>query len=146
MYIDLATIDDIPELCLLLAELFAIENFIANPEKQEKGLQHLIESADACVIVARYHKKAIAMSTAQLLFSTVEGAPSMVIEDLIVASSHRGKGIGKALLQHTKEWGQQRGCSRAQLLADRHNTPALKFYSALGWNTTELICLHRKIV
>lgn len=42
--------------------------------------------------------------------------------------------------QLAERWCYQQGATRIQLLADRENEPALRFYAKLGWEKTQLIC------
>jgi GNAT superfamily N-acetyltransferase len=80
----------------------------------------------------------IAMATAQLVVSTAEGAWSAWIEDVVVAQNFRRLGIGGSLLAALLDWAREKGATRAQLLADRSNAPALDFYRRLGWQSTQL--------
>lgn len=139
-----ATGADIPAMVELLRLLFSIEeDFAFAPERQRKGLELLLASGEAVVLVAEDLQEVIGMATGQLLISTAEGAPSLVAEDVVVVPAHRGKGIGSALLQQLAGWGRQRGARRMQLLADRTNHPALAFYRRQDWATTRLICLRK---
>jgi GNAT superfamily N-acetyltransferase len=136
-----ATAADVPALVALLAELFSIEqDFKPNPEKQQAGLEQLLAVPDrAAVMVARDAKEQlIAMVTAQLVISTAEGAPSAWIEDMVVAKSHRRGGVGRALLEAALDWAKSKGATRAQLLVDLENAPALAYYERLGWQATRL--------
>jgi GNAT superfamily N-acetyltransferase len=83
------------------------------------------------------------MVTAQLVVSTAEGGPSALVEDMVVDGAERGAGLGRSLLEAVEEWSRRRGATRLQLLADRENTPALRFYERLGWSGTRLVCLRR---
>lgn len=139
-----ATACDIPAMVELLRLLFAIEaDFVPAPERQRRGLELLLASHLACVLVADKGEGVVGMATAQLLVSTAEGAPSLVIEDVVVAPDRRGCGLGSALLARLAEWGRERGAQRMQLLADRTNSFALDFYRQSGWQTTRLICLRK---
>lgn len=132
---------DIPELLSLLEALFSIEqDFRPDPERQRRGLELLLARPDAArVLVARNAAgKVLGMASAQLVISTAEGAPSAWIEDVVVAEGHRGAGIGGALLAAVLDWAKARGATRAQLLADLDNAPALHFYERLGWQPTRL--------
>jgi GNAT superfamily N-acetyltransferase len=133
---------DIPALIDLLAALFAIESdFSADHTKQGRGLDLLLSQPDdrAVVLVARTGEgRVVGMASAQLVISTAEGAPSAWIEDVVVSQSLRGQGIARLLLQEALAWAQQHGATRAQLLADNANTPALDFYRHTGWQPTQL--------
>jgi len=78
------------------------------------------------------------MVTAQLVISTAEGAYSAWIEDMVVTSSYRGSGIGRSLLEHVTAWAKSKGASRAQLLVDLDNQPAIDYYRHLSWQATRL--------
>lgn len=78
------------------------------------------------------------MASAQLLISTAQGAPSAWIEDVVVQEALRGQGIARILLRELLAWAQLQGATRAQLLADNSNTPALDFYRHVGWQPTRL--------
>jgi len=140
-YIDNATLADIPNLVILLNELFSIEkDFTPDAEKQFRGLKMLIQKPAMGVIkVARdSQSKAIGMVSAQLVISTVQGAPSAWVEDMIISQPYRASGIGKKLLAEALAWAKSQGATRAQLLVDIENPPALGYYAHLGWKSTQL--------
>jgi GNAT superfamily N-acetyltransferase len=125
----------------LLAALFSIEqDFKPDTERQIRGLAGVLASPNACIMLARSAQgEAIAMCSAQLVFSTAEGAHSAWIEDMVVHEAWRGRGIGRQVLQAVLAWASERGATRAQLLADLDNQPALDYYQHLGWQETQLI-------
>ena len=132
---------DIPALSGLLGLLFAIEqDFKADPDKQRRGLERLLADGErACILVARNPAgEAIGMASGQLVISTAEGAPSLWVEDVVVIPDWRGRQVGPALLEALLAWARGKGATRAQLLADRDNRPALGFYEHLGWTRTAL--------
>lgn len=136
-----ASVNDLPDLIQLLDALFSIEqDFTPQPENQRRGLERLLaDSERACIMVARDESgRAIAMASAQLVISTAEGAPSAWIEDVVVSGTYRGQGLGKQILAALLDWARRQGATRAQLLADLDNTPALSFYDHLGWHGTRL--------
>lgn len=139
--IDFAGEADIVALVELLGALFTIEqDFRHDRACQERGLRMLLDQRErAAIVVARDDAgRAIGMVTAQLVISTAQGGPSAWVEDLVVQDEHRGRGVGRALLERVLEWATSRGATRAQLLADLDNAPALAFYDQLGWTTTRL--------
>ncbi len=139
--IDKAQAADIAALVNLLGELFAIEqDFQADNEKQLRGLNMLIADVErAVILVARdADNSVIGMVTAQMVISTAEGAYSAWIEDMVVTSDWRGKGVGRALLEHVVLWAKSKGASRAQLLVDLDNHPAIDYYHHLAWQPTSL--------
>jgi len=141
-----ANISDIDALVSLLRELFSVErDFTFNRDAQSQGLKMMLDHYDnRCIMVAERDHQTIGMCSAQLLISTAEGGCVAWVEDMVIKSSFRGKGIGCNLLSSVEKWAQCRGVRRLQLVADRNNLPALKFYEKMNWKTTELICLRKK--
>jgi GNAT superfamily N-acetyltransferase len=140
-----AAATDLPALVRLLGRLFAIEaDFRPDAERQRRGLSLLLAEPERCAVLLAERRGAVAgMVTAQLVVSTAEGAPSALVEDMIVDEAERGRGVGRALLEAIEAWAAGRGATRLQLLADRENAPALRFYERMGWRGTRLVCLRR---
>ena len=140
---------DVPALIELLAALFAIErDFSADRARQRRGLELLLAQPDdrAVVLVARSHDGlAAGMASAQLAISTAEGAPSAWIEDVIVQQALRGRGVARLLPRGLFDWAQRHGATRAQLLADNANTPAIEFYDRSGWQPMQLSAWRRSL-
>ncbi len=139
--------EDVDELIELLHELFSLEaDFEFNHKRQKKGLELMLaKSPDRMVWVAESGGKVVGMCTVQVLVSTAEGGEAALVEDVVVHADFRGKGIGKKLLVALDQWAAKRGIRRLQLLADKENTPALRFYSRLGWSPTQLNCWQRQV-
>lgn len=136
-----ATPQDVPQLVQLLNILFGIEqDFRADPEKQERGLRKLLATPEKAVIMTARdtHGNVIGMVSAQLVISTAEGAYSAWIEDMVIAEGWRTQGIGRRLLSSALDWARSQGATRAQLLVDLDNEPALGYYDHLGWQATRL--------
>lgn len=141
MVISDAVLADVEALSGLLDALFSIEqDFQPNTARQVKGMTLLLQHPDRAVIkVAKDEAgKLMGMVSAQLVISTAEGAPSAWVEDMVVRDEYRGQGIGRALLDNLLEWAKSKGATRAQLLVDLDNEPALGYYQHLGWQATRL--------
>jgi GNAT superfamily N-acetyltransferase len=52
--------------------------------------------------------------------------------DIRVAPGHRGRGVGRALFEATEAWALTRGCRELKVETQNINTPACRFYAALG--------------
>jgi GNAT superfamily N-acetyltransferase len=140
-----ATPADLDALVRLLHVLFSIEvDFRPDPARQRRGLALLLADPQrAAVLVAERSGAVIGMATAQLVISTAEGGPSALVEDVVVDERERGTGVGRRLLDALEAWARGQGATRLQLLADRENAPALRFYERLGWRGTQLVALRR---
>ena len=65
-------------------------------------------------------------------FSTFLGRRGLYLEDLFVRPAHRGRGIGRRLMQHLAALAVERGCGRFEWTVLDWNAPAIGFYRALG--------------
>ncbi len=136
-----AKLQDVPALVQLLNELFSIEqDFTPNEELQTLGLRLIIETPNNAIIkVARNQESlVIGMVSAQLVISTSQGTNSAWVEDMIVAEHYRSQGVGRQLLTEVLNWAKAKGATRAQLLVDLDNQPALGYYDHLSWQTTRM--------
>jgi GNAT superfamily N-acetyltransferase len=58
--------------------------------------------------------------------------PWAIVENVIVASTARRTGVGRALMGHLIELAQRAGCYKLQLLSGKHRTEAHEFYRSMG--------------
>ena len=59
-------------------------------------------------------------------------APQLFVNEVGVSASHRGKGIGRLMLQRLVERATELGCTEAWVLTDEDNAPANRLYAAAG--------------
>ncbi len=57
---------------------------------------------------------------------------SLYLKELYVGQAHRGKGVGKLLMDGLREIAARHGCSRLEWTADDDNAAARRFYAGLG--------------
>ncbi len=140
-----ATEEDVERLVALLGALFAIEaDFRPDPARQRRGVRLMLADPERrCVLVAEQGGRVVGMATAQLVVSTAEGGVAALVEDVVIDAGERGRGLGRRLLGEVEAWARARGATRLQLLADRDNVAALRFYARLGWSPTRLVCWRR---
>ncbi len=138
---------DLPALGSLLHELFTLESdFEPDAARQTAGLRLILDNpALGRIFVLRAGKNVVGMANALVTVSTAEGALVLLLEDVSVAGPWRGKGLGARLVNHVLEWARAQGYSRVTLLADRHNTPALRFYEKLGFNESAMRVYSKKL-
>ena len=60
-------------------------------------------------------------------------SPHVADLGLMVARSHRGRGIGRALLEQSVDWARQVGVSKLELHVFPHNEPAIALYESFGF-------------
>ena len=69
-------------------------------------------------------------------FSSFRAQPIINIHDIAVAPSHRGKGVGQALLQGVEKEALRRGCCKVTLEVRNDNTIAKAAYLRAGYQPT----------
>ena len=67
-----------------------------------------------------------------LNFSSFRGKNGIYLEDVFVRPTHRGEGIGKALLAHLAKRCVSEGWARLEWAVLDWNTPSIEFYKAQG--------------
>ncbi len=148
MQIDFAAGSDIDAMADLLHELFTLEtDFRPQREKQLAALRWILDHPDhGRLFVLREAGRVIGMVNALISISTAEGGPVLILEDVIVAASHRAGGHGRRLVEHVLAWAAAEGMSRVTLLADRDNAAALRFYRTLGFEESVMVVRRRRLM
>lgn len=135
---------DMDGMVALLKSLFGIEaDFAFDEARQRAGLDLLLQSGNACVLVAESAGRVVGMCSVQTVVSTAEGGLSGWVEDVVVDGDFQGRGVGRRLLERLEAWAIDNGVIRLQLLADRNNAAALGFYQRMGWDGTALVALRK---
>lgn len=61
------------------------------------------------------------------------GAPSSLIEDVVVRADQQGKGIGKRMMDFAIERCKEQGCYKVALSSNLKRVGAHRFYESLGF-------------
>jgi GNAT superfamily N-acetyltransferase len=61
------------------------------------------------------------------------GAPSGVVEDVVVQGDWRGKGVGKQMMRFAMDRCRERGCYKLALSSNLKREAAHRFYDGLGF-------------
>ena len=147
MQVRFATAADLAAMADLLGELFALESdFAPQREKQLAALAWLLDHPHHGRLFVLHDGAIVAgMANALINVSTAEGGPVLLLEDVIVAAAHRGRGHGRRLVEHVLAWARGEGLSRVTLLADRGNAPALRFYKSMGFEESAMVVRRLRI-
>ena len=147
MLITQATIADVPELSELLAILFAQEpEFRPNRDAQIRGLTRIISDAELGVVfVSKEAGKPVGMVNLLFTVSTALGETVALLEDMIVAPSHRGGQVGAQLLSCAVDHARMNGCKRITLLTDADNLAAQRFYTRQGFVQSAMVPMRLRL-
>jgi GNAT superfamily N-acetyltransferase len=141
MQIEFASVADIDAMADLLYELFTLESdFKPERAKQVVALRWILDHpAHGRLFVLRDNGSVVGMANALIGISTAEGGPVLILEDVIVAASHRSSGHGRRLVEHVLRWAAAEGMPRVTLLADKDNAAALAFYQRMGFKESAMV-------
>ena len=141
--IEPATLEDLPLMAELLAELFAAEpEFTADQAKQMRGLRLILEQPNrGRIFVLRNSSRIIGMINLLITISTAEGGFVLLLEDLVIHGDHRGQGHGGRLLNHAVEFAREKGFLRITLLTHRDDERVVAFYRRHGFVSSEMMIM-----
>lgn len=71
-------------------------------------------------------------------------SPVGYVEGIVVVPSHRGRGVGRALLARAEEWCRSNGCSEIATDAEIDNELAQHFHESMGFRETYRVVEYRK--
>lgn len=135
LHVSFASLQDIPELCHLLGQLFSQEEeFCAQKTLQEKALNTILNNPSlGVVLVAKREKKVVGMVNLLFTISTALGDKVILLEDMVVDEDYREQKIGSVLLTSALTYAKENGFLRITLLSDEDNLRAHKFYKKHGF-------------
>ncbi|HWL37333.1 MAG TPA: GNAT family N-acetyltransferase [Frankiaceae bacterium] len=126
--------DDVPVVLALIRELATYEREPDAVVATEDGLRTALfgDSPAVHCHVAEEDGEVVGFALWFLNFSTWLGRHGIYLEDLYVRPSHRGGGLGKALLETLTSIAAERGYGRVEWSVLDWNEPAQAFYRSLG--------------
>ena len=129
-----ATPDDTALILQLIRELAEYEKLAHEVVATEEQLHENLFGAQpqAEVLIAEWNGDAAGFALFFHNFSTFLGKRGLYLEDLFVRPALRGKGVGKALLQHLARIAVERDCGRFEWAVLDWNASAREFYVSLG--------------
>ncbi len=103
-------------------------------------LEERISKNESVVFIAFDNDEPVGFTQLFTTFSSVSLQPMFILNDLYVSITHRGKGIGEALLDRTKDFCKKSGYKGLALETTIDN-PAQHLYEKLGWKK-DSDCFH----
>jgi GNAT superfamily N-acetyltransferase len=131
----LATPEDEAAALALIEELFDPPGVRAPGYTQERGragFKHAVHDRDADVLLAIEGERVVGLASVYADILSMRYGPRCWLQDLIVTSSHRGRGVGAKLLDAASDWARDRGCTHLELSSGEGRKDAHRFYRAQG--------------
>ena len=95
-------------------------------------IEELIESPYHDILIAEDDGKVVGMTIVSIVMATLDR--NVYMEDLVVDSECRGKGVGGKLLDAVQDWGREHGCRRLEFTSSSREKKAgaKGFYESHG--------------
>ena len=132
--IRVATPDDVPAIGRMIRELAEFEREPDAVKATPAMLHDALFGPDAvasALLALDDAGEAVGFALWYRSFSTWEGVPGLYLEDLYVAESQRGSGLGAKLLSALARIVVHRGWTRLEWSVLRWNSEAIAFYDSL---------------
>ena len=139
-----ATPADTPANLRLIRGLAAYEHLHATATEPELHEALFTPQPRAHAILAEIDSDQVGLALFYYTFSTFKARAKIFLEDLFVEPTHRGTGIGLALMRHLAQRAVTENCERIEWRVLNWNRPSIDFYQRLGseqidnWHTRQL--------
>ena len=118
-----------------LAGLFTELGYPSTPAEIADRLPHVLHRPDQRVLVAEDGKAVGCLHVMTAV--TLENGRYAQIVGLVVASTHRRSGIGRALVAAAEQWATLQGCPRMLVRTNTVRVEAPKFYAGIGYTISK---------
>jgi len=108
------------------------------PEASSRLCADMSRIAGAASFIAWLDGQPIGLINCFEGYSTFKAKPLLNVHDIAVLASHRGQGVGQALLQAAEAHALSRGCCKLTLEVLSGNAPAMASYKRFGFEQYEL--------
>ena len=126
--------DDIPTILQFIFSLAKYEKLEHEVVATEDILSETLfgEQPQAETLLAFQDEQPVGFALFFSNYSTFLGRAGIHLEDLFILEAFRGRGYGKALLNHMQTIAKERGAGRLEWNVLNWNTPAIDFYESMG--------------
>lgn len=103
-----------------------------NSELNQLSLERILDEKEYIDVVVCLDNKELIGIAMMANYKVVSGYKGM-IEDVIVSDMHRGKGIGRKLMELLLKQAEKRKLNDVLLFSGHHRTAAIGLYKSLGF-------------
>lgn len=107
-----------------------------NANIDQLPLAKVLAEGDNIIFVLCHIDGSVVGMASMALYKVISGHKGMV-EDVVVDEGHRGKGIGRKLMEALLEEAKKRNLDEILLFSGHHRLPAIGLYKSLGFKQKE---------
>ena len=97
-------------------------------------LTKMLESPDWVFLLALEGEDTLGLLVFFVRPTLTTGMNRAQITEMVVGEGHRGKGVGRKLVEEAKKLALQMGCSSLDMSTELDNAEAIGFYRKMGFN------------
>ena len=142
-----ARLEDLEEISALVRQLEEVTTVSTRmePSSLERVLQSMLGQPETYRTFLALDSGRIVGLLSLLLYKTLlHAGGTALINELVVSEAHRGRGIGRALVQKAIDVSRQTGMDELEVGTEKSNSAALGFYAALGFDS-QYVLLGRQL-
>ena len=116
--------------------------YLAEPDddRNRRFFARFIEPSEDGLLLGAWEGDTLAgFATLYWMFSSTVAAEIVLLNDLFVLSEHRGKGIGRALIEASREVVRARGADHLEWFTATDNHTAQRLYDSTGATRSEWV-------
>jgi GNAT superfamily N-acetyltransferase len=134
VHVRLASPSDVPVITAMIRELAIYEHLEHEAVATEDDIARALfaENPHVWCHLVEVGGETVGFALWFLNYSTFQGAPGLYLEDLYVRESHRGQGLGTALMVDLARLCVEHGYTRFQWWVLNWNQTSIGFYQSIG--------------
>jgi GNAT superfamily N-acetyltransferase len=136
------TVRDAPRIAVLCQQL----GYPASPDEIQRRLSQIAGEEQHALYVAEEAGGTVLGWIHGYVCHLVEVEPHVEIGGLVVEENHRGRGIGRLLLEEVEQWAETSGCSTMRLRSNVVRKDAHRFYVNLDYEIVMRQLAFRKVL
>ena len=110
-----------------------------NIDAVTRNCESILDNKNSHFLVAEINDSVIGFINFTIRETILHSAPAGLIDELVVSKDHRGKGVGRKLVQVAIEKCKQLGCCEVEVSTELSNINARKFYKKMGFKEKGLL-------
>ncbi len=115
-----------------------------NADNKQRPLREILQPDNNVQVLVCFIDNEVVATALLSTYKVISGYRGMV-DDVVVDTAQRGKGIGRKLMERLLEEGKILGLDEIFLFTGHHRSPAIALYKSLGFNLRQSGLYHLRL-